>query len=141
MGGLKDLADKIKAQQSGKQISNVADEKVVVVEKITPIENEKILKEKPQNEIIIKKSKTDEDVKIIKKIDALILKIKQSNKESKSVDNMIHTRTEEKAFKKLKILNAHGLSTQSIVSFLISDFLEKEEVKILIKQILENELE
>lgn len=131
---LKDLADKIKAEQSGKQVSKVE-------EKVVPIQKEETLKEKKEVQILIKKTKTDEEVKITKKVEALISKIKLSNKESKSIDNMIHTRTEEKAFKKLKILNAGGLSTQSIVSYLISDFLEKEEVKSLIKQILENELE
>lgn len=132
---LKSIADKIKAQQSAKEIPLTEDKTIQVLPK-------EEIKEEQEKEILIKKPKKDENIsRNEKKVEALISKIKESNKESKSGDNMIHTRIEEKAFKKLKILNAYGLSTQSIVSFLISDFLEKEEVKILIKQILENELE
>lgn len=131
---LKTLADKIKAQQSGKDFP--------IEEKETnTVFKEEIPKETPK-EVITKNPKANENLtKQDKKVEALISKIKLLNKDSKSGGNMIHTRIEDKVLMKLKILNAYGLSTQSIVSYLVSDFLEKEEVKILIKQILENDLE
>lgn len=130
MSDYKKLLEKIKTEQSG----SANDDLISVADEL-------LKEEKKESSTIIKKSDIDEKARIKKKGNSLIDNIKESSKNSKTKDAMIHIRIEEKLLRKLIILNAVKLTNQSIVSYLIEDFLENEEIKNLIKKIVSNELE
>ncbi len=139
MDSLKNLADKIKEEQSKKNDVQVKDVPVLKtsshidsIEKKTFDTNE-IKSNEFHNSIKIKKTSKEED--------GLVAKIKASSNPAIIKEDYIHIRVDTTTKRKLKRLNEVGITTQLLISFLLQEFLKKEEVKKLIITIGQDELE